>query len=195
MTNKDKKPFEQIMITLQDVYGSNGKPLTELRMSFYWKSLEDLSIEEVNGAVVEISRTKTMQTFPTPAEIREAARGKIDDRAEMAFELLINTIQRVGVYRSVIFEDGLIAKCVDAMGGWDTVNDWFTKDREWHRKEFIQLYKIHEKRGIVGPTKMIGLHEAENNLRGLSEFNEEPFRIGEPEKVIPIGKMKKEVSA
>ncbi len=177
MEDKDKKAFEQIMITLQDIYGSSGKPLTELRMSFYWKSLEDLSIEEINNAIIEISKTRTIQTFPTPAEIREAVRGKADDRAELAFETLIGAIQSVGPWGSVIFQDGIIAQCVDAMGGWDEVNNWLTADRQWHRKEFIQLYKIHERRGRLGPAKIVGLHEANNRINGY-DYNIMPVMIG-----------------
>lgn len=178
MHSNDLEKFAEIMTALNEVYGDPGKPLSPLRMDLYFASLQDLSIEELRQAIGTLAATKTIKTFPLPAEIREAAKGKAEDRALLAFEDLIEGIQTGGYYNSVIFEDGCIVKCIEAMGGWNQVCDWTTSDREWHRKEFVKLYRAYEARGPWQPSKVIGAYEHHNALKGYKEAIPEPIRIG-----------------
>jgi len=182
MQNKDSERFGEIITVLNEVYGDPSKSLSPLRLEFYFKSLEDLSIEQLNDAAVRIGQTKTFHVLPTPAEIREATQGKSEDRAEFAFEDLVGEIQS-GIYcRGAVFEDGAIVKCIEAMGGIEQVSDWRTDDPEWHRKEFIKLYRAYSTRGPWPEDKVIGAHEHRNALHGYTqEFMPPALMVGNQE--------------
>ena len=174
MKTDDLKEFAQLMIVLCDIYGDPGKPLSDTKLNIYYESLKDLSIEEVRNAVIHIMREKLVHVFPVPAEIREAAHGKVEDRAEFAFESLLNNLS---YYESVEFEDGTIGKVVDAMGGWDKVNDWEPSERKWNRIEFVKLYKIYDAQGPWPAKKYIGAIEAHNGPKGYTEHIHQTIKV------------------
>lgn len=174
MTNKDLDEFAKIMAALNETYGDSAKPVGDIKMRLYFKALEDLTIEELNAAVVNLLQKKMYHVLPTPAEIIEAAHGNVEDRAAIAFETVINNLN---YYASVEFEDGTIGKVIDAMGGWDVVNDWKEDDRKWNRAEFIKLYKIYDARGPWPVKKFTGAHEAHNALHGYTDHIYPAFKI------------------
>lgn len=190
MNRADSKRFAELMSILNEVYGDPTKPINEIKVEVYWKSLNDLSIQEFDEAVTVLLRTKTIKTFPTPAEILAMVRSSIDEKAELAFNQLISTIQSYGYYDSVVFEDGTIGKCVEAMGGWLKVADWEVDDRRFNRMEFVKLYKIFAARGEWGPIKMIGAHELHNSAKGLRGLDKPAIMISREEdvKILPTNR-------
>lgn len=137
-----KKAFEEMMMILQDVYGNPNAPLTEIRMNFYWQVLSCMSIDDMNVAMKNIARTRTIHTIPTPAEILQAAMGDHEQDAYIAFERMLSIAKK---YRSTRFDNDTIPNDVkaiaDLMGGFGSIADWETKDRDRHRKEFVALYQ------------------------------------------------------
>jgi len=178
MTIDDLEKFEEIIQVLNETFGNSDRPISDLKMRFYFQTLSDLTIDQLNNGAVNLANIKTVHTFPTPAEIREAAIGKAEDRAVLAFEDLIMAIQAGGYYRSIVFEDGAIVRCIEAMGGWDQVCDWKVEDREWHRKDFMRLYRTFTDKGALPPAKVIGAHEHHNRLNGFEKATPEPLKIG-----------------
>ena len=175
MQPEDSQKFAELMGVLHEVYGNRDKPLSDVMIEVYWNVCSDLSIEQFTQAINTIMRTRTMRVFPPPAEIMEAIGDSIEDKALLAFDTLINALD---YYRSVVFDDGTIGKCVEAMGGWSVVNDWKTEDRRFHRMEFVKLYKTYDIRGPWPEAKFAGAFEIDNSRKGLLEYIPEPRRIG-----------------
>ncbi len=170
MDKKDSKAFAQIMTALNEIYGDPSKPVSEFKMDIYFSSLQDLTIQQLNKAVNVLARTKTIKTFPLPAEIIEAAVGNSEDEAEAAFEVLRESIRSVGAYRSVEFQDGIIGRVVKEMGGWEKVCDWYEDELKWNRKNFCDLYRSFVRRGIGHePVKCIGICE-DSNINNAGKF-------------------------
>lgn len=169
MNDKDKKHFGELMAMLGEVFQKEiSKPLLRI----YFLSLQDFNIREIEKAVSKIIGTRKITgTIPLPAEIREAACGSLDDRAQIAWTALLWAIEHVGHMASVQFEDPIIHDTVRAMGGWirvcsadgDVYNEeWHTKNLQWRRKDFIGMYKsMAEQDGKLLPY-LIGMQEAEN---------------------------------
>lgn len=166
MTENDLETFEQVMQTLNEIFGDTGKPVSDMKMRIYFQALQDLPIKDVEASVPALSKTKTIRTFPLPAEVREATRGNIQDQAVAAFDVLLNAIQRHGFYQSVEFRAGIIGKCVDALGGWAKVCEWTVDERKWNRREFEKLYRAYSVTGVVGPVKCVGEFERINAQKG-----------------------------
>jgi hypothetical protein len=188
MTKKDLEAFSEIMSSLNEIYGDQQKGVSDLKMKLYFESLRDLTIDQLNHAVVILSRTKKIKTFPLPAEIIEAAVGNAEDEAEAAFEVLLGVIQNIGPYRSVEFQDGIIGRVVEQLGGWEAVNDWAEVDRKWNRKNFCELYRSFVRRGVSStPVKCVGIHE-NTNVNNKAIMNKEydmpkPVQIGEQKRL------------
>ncbi len=167
-----------VMALINETYGDPSKEVSDMKMRFYFRALEDFSISDLEAAVFHMGRAKTFHTFPTPGEIREALTGKAEDRAALAFDALIDAIHRVGIYRSPNFLDGVTGKVVDAMGGWQAVCNWNVEERQWKRKEFLKIYQAHSVHGSDGSYRCIGEFERTNMLTGHRDRIPEPIAIG-----------------
>jgi len=184
MTKKDIRAFAEIMTALNEIYGDPGKQISNLKSDLYFSSLQDLTIDELNRAVNFLCNTKTIKTFPLPAEIREAATGNSDDKAEAAFEIFWETVQRIGAYQSVEFQDGIIGRVVNELGGWEKACHP-QEDLKWYRKTFCDLYKSFERRGVGHePVKCIGIAE-DTNINNSARFPKpiEQYQLSEAVKV------------
>ncbi len=183
------------MTVLNEIYGDPSKSISAFKMELYFNTLMNLTIDELNHAVIVLSRTKKIKTFPLPAEIIEAAVGNAEDEAESAFEALLEAIRAIGPYRSVEFQDGIIGRVVKEMGGWETVCDWYEDDLKWNRKNFCDLYRSFVRRGVSRePVKCIGISE-NYNIDNKARFQKplaaygvsnEPIRIGGTEKQLKL---------
>jgi hypothetical protein len=141
MTADDLEAFGRVMVLINETYGDPNRAVSDVKLSFYFHVLGDLTIEEIGEAVFNMARTKTCHTFPTPGEIREALPGKAKGCAEKAFTDLIDAIRRVGVYRIPLFEDEVLIATIRALGGWEAVCGWRAEDRHWKRREFLSVYQ------------------------------------------------------
>lgn len=169
MTTDDLEAFGRVMALINETYGDPNREVSDMKMRFYFHVLGDLSIEEIEAAVVRMSRTKTARAFPTPGEIREALAGTVEECAEIAFGNLIDTIHRVGRYRTPRFDDDALGAVVETLGGWQTVCNWHVEDRRWKRREFLKAYRACRE----GSTKVSRLCAGEAGQRdrrgGLGE--------------------------
>jgi hypothetical protein len=156
MTTDDLEAFGRVMTLVNEIYGDPNREVSDMKMRWYFHVLGDLTIEEVEGAVFCMSRTRTRHAFPTPGEIREALAETGEGRAEKAFGRLIETIHRSGRYRCPEFEDDIVATTVKALGGWQTVCSWNVEDRQWKRKEFMKVYKacLEQETEGAAPTRL-----------------------------------------
>ena len=138
------------MATLGTIF---QKSLTDSLLDVYFSLLNNYSIEQVEYAAKVIIRTRTITgTFPLPAEFIQALEdqhGTLEQKAELAWTALLWGIQHVGHMQSVQFEDWLIHDTIKALGGWlrvcsadgdDRNEDWFTKNLQWRRKDFVAKY-------------------------------------------------------
>lgn len=168
MTKADAKKFAEIMAYLGVIF---GKELTPTVMKMLFKTLADLSIEQVEQAAFHIANNRKITgTFPLPAEFREAVEnrdGSVTDKAELAWLALVWAIEHVGHWRSVSFDDPAIHDVVAALGGWLKIQnadnpEWNSEAQmQWRRKEFIGLYRIMAKQAHA-VAYLVGEQEAGN---------------------------------
>ena len=166
MKKSEAGKFSEIMIVLTDVYGNSEKPVSDLKIEFYFKTLSDLSIEDITMGVTKLMNAKTIHVFPLPAEIREQIQGKIEDRAVEAFDVLLGALHNYGANHSIEFEDGIIGKCVEGLGGWAKVCEWTVENRKWNRIEFEKVYRAYAARGEkIAPVRFAGELEINGGAR------------------------------
>ena len=166
MENCNLRAFEQIMTSLNELFGDAGKKVSHLKMDLYYNALKDLSIEQLNDAVNILCQTKTIKTWPLPAEIRQAVEGNPQDAANRAFDELLGAVRSIGPYQSVSFADRAIHVFIESYGGWEEICDKTTDEWKFMRNEFVKGYAGYVRRAGTAVLSLAGIHESQNRLNG-----------------------------
>ena len=180
---KDFKKFSYVLAGLAETYERElSQSLTEL----YWNVLKRYSDNEFEAGVERMLKDRTLQKFPKPAEIIKYIEGNgltPEERAEIAWQLVVKAMSEIGSAQSVIFEDKTIMGVIEAIGGWPDLCIVETDQLVWKQKEFVKLYCIDKKAGIDrGVDKLVGRYETINSMRNFKV--ESPYFIGENGKQI-----------
>jgi hypothetical protein len=157
-----------------------GAEITPLKIRIYTMVLQKFTDDRIEQAIMQACAT--LKFFPKPAEIIELIEGKPSEQALIAWEQLLQTIQKHGSYQSIIFEDGRIAQTVELMGGWLQVCAMTIDETHWRMKDFVKIYQGLP--GNIGPKKVIGRHEQENAAKGFIDAIPEPIQIGNIQKFL-----------
>jgi hypothetical protein len=175
MTQQDKVKFSELLAGLGEIY---DKQITEFTADIYFNVLKDYSFEQVRGAVDAVVRTHKYNTLPKPAEIIEKIEGKKEDSAILAWDSVIKAIRKYDYIETVIFEDKVIHRVIDSLGGWQWLCDQTKDDLRFIAKDFQRLYSIFQNRDGEAPEKLLGFVEQENFKKGYDKDIPEAKRIG-----------------
>jgi len=188
MQESDKNSFHELMLGAGELY---GKEITKPLLRIYFNALEDLSIEQVSGAMsMHIKNTDQAGTFfPKPADLIRNISGSVkeqqqlvEDRAEMAWACIEREISRIGSYGTLELEDKQAIAAVKAIGGWRALCMCTYDQLVWKKKEFVSSYDCYERTPLEAlPSKLPGLielseHKAESKqgvkslMDGLNEY-------------------------
>jgi hypothetical protein len=112
--------------------------MTEALLGVYFKALNDLSIEQVEAAVDILLRTSCNYGMPKPVHIREAALGSPGDVAMLAWERVLTALRHHGGYVSVDFQDAVIHRVIEDLGGWVKLCDLPSdpKEQAYRQQDF-----------------------------------------------------------
>jgi hypothetical protein len=128
----------------------------------------------------------TGQWMPKPADIVKMLGGSTLDTALLAWSKVDKAVRTVGTYQTVVFDDPLIHRVLQDMGGWVPLG---TKtDDEWPfvAKEFQNRYRgyaMRSERPEYLPA-MIGIAQAQNSRQGLP--SQPPVAIGNAAKCLAV---------
>lgn len=148
----------------------------------WYQLLDDLSVEQLQNAVVRTLREYKFSGFPPVGLLREfggagAVKAITDnDRAVLAWSRVIDAIHREGAYRSVDFDDRVIHAAVRDLGGWVALCDTPAHDlHAFVRPRFLEAYRVH---------RAVGLHAQEAaHLPGIIEGDQGRDGIEQPGRV------------
>lgn len=184
-----KKEFYSVIKIMSEYYGTK---LSLALSEIYWQVFQNWSFEDFKHACNIIMQTRNYPSFPKISEITEALHGKPEDQAAIAYQTLIEAIKRIGPWDSVIFEDGAIGMAVEALGGWEYINQWSWTDWIYRKKDFEELYLANLRSGNTKPKKLYGAFERINGEIGQEGFNK-PILITKDMKFITEEEEKKQI--
>jgi hypothetical protein len=173
----DDKRFIANFTGMAEAFGAEVSPL---KINIYTRVLEQFTDYQIERAIMQACTS--LKFFPKPVELIEFIQGKASDQAMLAWEQLLQAIQKHGSYQSIIFEDGRIAQTVELMGGWLQVCTMTIDETHWRMSDFTKIYQ-----GLPGnmePKKLIGRYEQENAARGFAKSILEPIQIGKNQKLL-----------
>lgn len=192
MTEDDKMAFSAIMYPLGKIYdlGIEDKHI----MKVWFEALSDLDIDEVAKAVMLYLKSPDFGTYkPKPADIIRMIEGTSIDKSFTAWSKVENAARRVGSYATVVFDDPIIQRVVQDMGGWVGICQKPESELPFVKNEFCSRYKGFSTRKEIPdhPKKLFGIIDCSNGAQGYREESK-PVLIGESKKALLVleGKMK-----
>lgn len=196
MTSNDIEAFAEIMTIINETFGDSNRPVSDIKMRFYFKALSDLDITELNAAAIALANTKTIKTFPTPAEIRNAVHGKPEDQAQIAWTKFLWAVRTHGGHATVVFDDPIIHAIVEREGGWIKVTEKTTDEMKWFGKDFLKIYAAYapEIKHMSVPEKLVGIYEADNS-GAFDDHVPLPVVVGDQQKALGWAKDQKRLKS
>ena len=178
MNPADQSEFRTCLTAAYALY---GKELTAPVLSMWWAALKPYDLAAVRDALSRHAvNPDNGQFLPKPADVVRLIDGGTADGALIAWAKLERAIKRVGTYRSVVFDDALIHRCVADMGGWVELGGKDVEAWDFERNRFVTLYRGYAGRRIAieYPASLPGMVELTNAARGY-RFDP-PVLIGDP---------------
>ena len=135
-----------------------GKPLAEDQVKAWFELLGDLTVDQLRRGIVETLRTHQFSGFPAVGVIRKNALGGVQsanleagDQALLAWDRVVHAIRTIGAYRTVDFDDPLIAPTIRSIAtSWTALCDTESATLHvWTKKAFIETYRAHAASGQV----------------------------------------------
>jgi hypothetical protein len=179
MQPSDKPRFKNLMT---DALAFYRRDLSTFALSVWWQACQNFDFEQVSKAITGHAMDPERGQFPPmPADIVRVLHGTHTDRALIAWGKVLEAIQRVGAYQSVVFDDGAIHAVIDDMGGWPVVCRGDIEDLPHVQRRFCEGYRTYSRRpDLAYAPRLAGVHERENTLEGRDM--QAPMLIGDPVK-------------
>jgi len=190
MNSQEQNKFKELISVISETY---GEEFTQAKLKLWWNLFKPYSIVTFEQALYShIACPDTGMFAPKPANITKFINGTtkqaerlIEDRAEMAWQVIEGEISRVGSYGTLKMEDKQALAAVQAIGGWQKLCATQTDKMAWTHKEFVAAYQNFERTPIEAlPNKLPGRVHLVNHkkqqpesafIKGLQDFRN---RIG-----------------
>lgn len=154
MTSDDGESLFSVLDLIAEVYQRN---VSAEHKALFFRILQRFDFPAVVSAFDTFMGTPDYGKygFPKPAQIVEIIEGSEADRESGAFMTLTRAVERIGVWKSVIVEDPVLADAVVAVyGGWVQACEMkhVLGDVGWNvqRREFVAGYR--NARRVLRPT-------------------------------------------
>lgn len=194
MKQSDRQKFADLMGGIYAIYRAE---LSEVVLETWWQLFKSYDLDAVDHALkLHVLNPDTGQFIPKPADIVRMAGGTTKDSAILAWSKVNDGIRRIGNYSSIVFDDPIIHRVIQDMGGWPTVCSTTEKEYPFLQRRFEEAYRAYKVRGEVPvhPSRLIGTIEAQNGFMGYTigkDYPDPVKLIGEPNacKLISSGAM------
>lgn len=183
MTDQDKREFKELITSVLAFYRQDASTFA---LQVWWAACEHYDMEQVRRALnAHAVDPERGQFAPKPADIVKALAGTKTDRARVAWGKAFDAMQRVGAYRSVVFDDPVIHAVIEDLGGWTKVCRSDMDELSHLERRFCEAYRAYSGRADMAfPAKLIGEFEAVNRHEGRKVAP--PVLIGDPQKAADV---------
>lgn len=176
MQPSDRPEFKALMT---DALAFYGKDVSTFTLSVWWQACERFDVEQVRSALTAHAMDPDHGHFaPQPADIVRVLMGTMLDRSLVAWSKVLEASQRVGAYRTVVFDDPAIHAAVVDVGGWQSVCRCERDELPFLQRRFCDAHRMYGKRpGFAYPPRLAGESETTNGFNGHD--SQPPVLIGD----------------
>ena len=166
--------FPRFRDGIAGVMGFYGKNVSTFALDVWWTALKRYNLAAIVDAFNRhLANPDAGQFAPKPADIIRMLQGSTQDAALRAWAKVDQAVREVGTYCDVVFDDALIHRVIQDMGGWITLGTRTEDEWPFVAKEFENRYRgfcIRSERPEY-PAPLIGIATAHNNLKGYRDNN------------------------
>ncbi|MBR1486856.1 MAG: hypothetical protein IJ597_06340 [Synergistaceae bacterium] len=189
MTEKDRQAFDEILDFIFDItILPSGKDLARVKAALF-TSLREYPLDVVAKALNAHCRNEKF--FPTLADIIRQIEGTPDERAALAWALVMKAKRKYKLRKAIRFPVPAIHFAIEKMGGWEQVYWSVDESNESFKSaEFQKFFKIGERCASwgleIGKVKVCQYFPSEEELyakRKGKNFKREIFDV-ETDKLI-----------
>ena len=141
----------------------------------YNRHLNDLSDDDLRGAVKKCIENRRSRDFPSIADIRYYAGKDLNSIADNAISKLKRVAQKKSDCNSIQFSDRTLNATAARYADWVQISDWSEEDWSYNYKRLMDLYKSFKRQGVE-EEKIVGYDEQRNLPYKLHKIGE----IGAP---------------
>lgn len=157
--------FRKFHEGIAGVMGFYGKSLSRFALDVWWAALRTYELPAIIDAFNRhLANPDAGQFVPKPADIIRMLQGSTQDSALRAWAKVDRAVRSVGTYCDVVFDDVLIHRVIQDMGGW--IGLGAKSEAEWPfvAKEFENRYRGFRSRNENPPyvPVLIGIATAYN---------------------------------
>lgn len=166
MTKDDYPQFREL---LAGVYAMYRVECTRVHLDIWWRAFQGHDLAALSEALSRhLMNPDTGQYLPKPADAVRMMGGTTQDAALQAWAKVDRAVRVVGTWNSVVFDDPLIHRVIDEMGGWPQLGNKQEKEWPFIAKEFENRYRGYKLRGERPdyPRRLIGSAEHGNSHTG-----------------------------
>lgn len=187
---EDDKP--KLFALIADVMAFYGKDTSPFALGVWWSACRPFDLEQVRGALNAHAMDPESGVYPPkPADLVRLLQGTSTDRSRQAWGKVMDAMQRVGAYQTVVFDDAVIHAVIDDLGGWMKLCRSEMAELSYTEHRFCESYRAYINRpGALEryPSKLLGQFEIENRQNGRKVSP--PVLLGDPakaQKVLTLG--------
>ena len=176
MNNTDKPNFAKLLMSLAELH---NKKLSGQLLDIYWHSLKAYAFEDIKSSLNKLIVDPDVGQFmPKPADVVRYIEGDSKSQALIAWGKVMQAIQSVGAWDSVVFDDRKIHAVILDMGGWVELCRKTSHELVFLSKEFESRYSGYRYKKLeTMPQKLLGRVEHANAYQG-DRRNSETKYIG-----------------
>lgn len=172
MQTEEFEKFHDGIVGVMDFY---GKSVSSFALDVWWTALKGFDLPAIVDAFNRhFANPEAGQYPPKPADIIRMLKGTTLDAALTAWAKVDQAVRRVGTYQDVVFDDSIIHRVIQDMGGWIALGTKSEDEWPFVAKEFENRYRGFKSRSERPeyPPILMGIANAHNCQQG--------FRLNEP---------------
>lgn len=176
MTDTDKADFFRLIAGVHSFY---RQEISDFANGVWWAAMKPFDLDAVKDALNRhCVNPDNGQFMPKPADVVKLLQGSSQDGALVAWAKVDRAIRQVGTYSTVVFDDPIIHRVLQDMGGWVALGAKQEKEWPFVAREFENRYRGYRTQGGAGeyPRALVGIAEAQNGQNGFK--SQAPVLIG-----------------
>jgi hypothetical protein len=142
----EKRRFANLMTALADYY---EKSLSKGVLALYWEGLRQYDYEAIEKAAWAHTQLpdEAGRWMPKVSDLNKMLAGRTSDQGQIAWSKVDRAVRTVGPYEDVAFDDPLVHRVIQEMGGWVHLCGKDEKEWPFTAKEFITRYQAYKMTG------------------------------------------------
>lgn len=172
--------FQKFREGIAGVMGFYGKSVSTFALDVWWNALKRYDLTAIVDAFNRhLANPDAGQFVPKPADVIRMLQGSTQDSALRAWAKVDQAVRRVGTYCDVVFDDALIHRVIQDMGGWMAFGTRLEDEWPFVAKEFENRYRGFTLRSESPPylPVLTGIASAQNSLKGYG--SDAPVLVGD----------------